>query len=423
MTKEIRAEYDQILENLSDKLDIPPRKYQKAVQRYREVGNWLKDGNCDGSEGNTPISLQGSFRLGTVVRPIRKGEESDYDIDMVCRLLMEKRSTIPEKIKTIVGDRLKDNDVYKRMLDHEGRRCWTLNYAEEDGVGFHLDVLPSTAEDPTTVLTITSSGVASDMARQAIAITEKKGSGEFSWNTSNPSGYAEWFDKVKMPIFEKIQMSQRRLLFQSNQDIFSKIDDVPDPLVKTPLQRSIQILKRHRDLRFVGHEWETDKPISIILTTLAANLYQQQEDVYSTLRDFIEQLDEQARLLQPGFLANKNLPDMQFMKKKADGTWYIPNPVNPAENFADRWHENDHRKARAFFQWVSWVRTDLVELLNQGDISKIVKSLQQSFGERIIVESAKGIYVSGAPAIVVGHTGQTPRIQISNPSKPWGGDY
>ena len=32
----------------------------------------------------------------------------------------------------------------------------------------------------------------------------------------------------------------------------ASVDDVPDQLVRTPLQRSIQIMKRHRDVMFNG---------------------------------------------------------------------------------------------------------------------------------------------------------------------------
>ena len=40
---------------------------------------------------------------------------------------------------------------------------------------------------------------------------------------------------------------------------------------------------------------------------------------------------------------------MGLIRRLPDGTWYVGNPVNPAENFADRWHEDGHVRARAFF--------------------------------------------------------------------------
>ena len=49
---------------------------------------------------------------------------------------------------------------------------------------------------------------------------------------------------------------------------------------KSPLQRVVQILKRHRDLMFNGDE---SKPISIIITTLAARAYNKETDVLDAL--------------------------------------------------------------------------------------------------------------------------------------------
>lgn len=55
---------------------------------------------------------------------------------------------------------------------------------------------------------------------------------------------------------------------------YTQAEDIPDALVRTPLQRAIQIMKRHRDMRFNGHRDEDHKPISMIITTLAAKLYE-----------------------------------------------------------------------------------------------------------------------------------------------------
>ena len=60
-------------------LDISPYLQQSATERYEEVGTWLAEtGGVDWR-----IYPQGSFRLGTVVRPTTSTGE--YDIDLVCR--------------------------------------------------------------------------------------------------------------------------------------------------------------------------------------------------------------------------------------------------------------------------------------------------------------------------------------------------
>lgn len=133
---------DTLLHHVAEELDIPPSKYKEAVNRYTSAGKWLEEGDYPGTTATPYIYPQGSFRLGTVVRPLRSGVEADYDIDLVCELAARVSDTSPDAVKKCVGDRFKEHGTYNRMLDEEGRRCWTLLYAEDDGGGFHLDVLP-----------------------------------------------------------------------------------------------------------------------------------------------------------------------------------------------------------------------------------------------------------------------------------------
>lgn len=422
MTIDVKAKYDQILENIAEEIDIPPDKYKKAVQRYSSVGKWLIDGEYDECQGEPRIYPQGSFRLGTVIRPIRNGKESDYDIDLVCELQKDKTRSEPREIKDDVGFRLKDHETYKKMLDQEGRRCWTLNYTEEDGIGFHIDVLPSIPEDDATKSRLIHAGINPALAGQSISITDtdKDGKGPCSWSASNPGGYADWFDSTKEPAFKRLVASHKQRLFESYREVFESIDEVPDQLVKTPLQKTIQILKRHRDMRFADTQAESDKPISMILTTLAAQFYDNEEDVSSALKNIVEKIYVHARLMDPGYRLEETLAKRRIITRTEDGKWYIPNPVNPYENFADRWHENDNRKAKAFFQWVSWVRSDLVDILAKNDIRKITESLKGSFGERPVDAVSARLSLSAAPAILISGRKEPPSIEIRNPSRPWG---
>ncbi len=211
-----------------------------------------------------------------------------------------------------------------------------------------------------------------------------------------------------------VKSFQQRTLFENNKDIYARIEDVPDALIKTPLQRAIQILKRHRDVRFAHHEMSADKPISMIITTLAAQLYNGEPNVYLTLQNIVNQLDFLSELLKPGYSLNKSLQDQDLIKRTAEGTWMITNPVNPDENFADRWHENNHQKAKAFFQWAKWVKNDIVDILGMSDVGKIVKSFESTFGQ---VSSAAARSLGFPTSAVVA---SAPFIHIASPNKPWG---
>src|ERR1051325_2597393 len=71
---------NQIIEALVAALEIPPNAYDKAHDRYKDLGEWF----CESSlKDNKPrIYAQGSFRLGTVTRPLN--EEEFYDLDVGC---------------------------------------------------------------------------------------------------------------------------------------------------------------------------------------------------------------------------------------------------------------------------------------------------------------------------------------------------
>ena len=336
MTDKLRK-YREFLELVASEIDIPPSKYRDAVDHYLAVGRWLEAGSYPESAEELSIFPQGSFRLGTVVRPIRDGIEASYDIDLVCEMPIIRHLTTPHAVKHMVGRRLRQHETYCRLLDPEGRRCWTLEYAEQDNVGFHLDVLPAVPDGD-------------GFQGTALAITHKSDTG-YSWSASDPRGYGNWFDGKNAAAFARAVAEQKRVIQCRAPLIFDSIDDVPDQLVRTPLQRSIQILKRNRDLYFNRPEMIDFAPISIIITTLAAQLYAGEPDTYSALLGVIGRLQGHAALVE-GRAIDASLATMGLIQRFPDGTWYIGNPVNPAENFADRWHENGQARARAFFSWV-----------------------------------------------------------------------
>ena len=385
-----KAKYSEFLNRIAQDIDISPSKYQQAVSRYNAVGEWLENGNYQGSSGAPSIYTQGSFRLGTVVRPIRQGAEADYDIDLVCELSIPKYLSVPDAIKRMVGNRLKEHKTYKGMLDKEGRRCWTLEYAEQDDIGFHLDILPcipdSRYDRPT-----------------AIAITDKQGT-TYTWSASDPNGYAAWFAERNRGAFDLVVAAQKQSIFRLKTVAFASVDEVPDQLVHTTLQRSIQIMKRHRDVMFNNGD---HAPISMIITTLAGHLYQGETDLYAALSGIVMQLDDHAALMTRRPL-RQGLEERGLIRRLPDGTWYIGNPVNQDENFADRWHEDDHARARAFFVWVAKLKEDLVDILGSG----------RSNPDRILAASLGVPHTSTHLALLSPET-PIPRTRITEGPKPW----
>jgi len=416
MSTLFRSQLNEGLERIAQDLDISPSKYQQAVERYTRVATYLEEG--EGYPGfPTPPALccQGSFRLGTVVRPYKDGRDADYDIDLVCQFATQKAAANCSMVKQWVGDRLKASGTYRPMLKAEGRRCWTLEYAEQDGIGFHMDVLPCVAEDESFKAELIRHGINPSIASYAIAITDKsKDSQVCSWTSSNPEGFARWFGFVQRGAFQQVAASQKRVLLEAHRDLFESIEAVPDQLVRTPLQRAVQLLKRHRDVRFAGRRDEKYKPISMVLNCMAALSYGGEADTVSTIEAIVRELADFEPLLESKAPRGLRQHAGQIITRLPDGRWYVPNPVNPMENFADRWHEDDNAKAKAFFQWVEWVRADVLEATRRASIDESVDVLAAGFG-RTRVEAAFASYTNGRnrprPAV--------PHVVIADPPKPW----
>lgn len=356
---------EQALLAAATKLDISPSKYKQAIERFNSMKFHLEQGNYPGTYQIPEVYLQGSFKLGTEIRPFKNSKDADYDIDLVCRLGHLKENTPPNNIKRQVGDRIKENVTYSRLLDGEGKRCWTLNYAEEDGIGFHMDILPSVTEN-------------SLLARQySIAATNKEQDDTFTWTTSNPKGFAEWFYEKNGVAFDREKLIQKRQVFNNQRNLYSTVDDVPNIHVKTPLQRTIQLLKRHRDVRFSQSETEDYKPISMVISVLAAQCYQNESTIFETLQNLVANLQRQSNQLSSRFIYNQAYVGSLYslITRTLDGKWIIQNPTNLDENFADRWHEDDHARAKAFFQWVSWLKDDLINIEQVVEHDLFTKSL------------------------------------------------
>lgn len=366
------------LEEIAKSLDISPSDYERAKKAVSGVSACLENGHPDyypGSPSKPKICLQGSMRLGTVIRPLRDGAEGDFDVDLVVELSATKGATNPKSIKYQIGKRLKDDGTYGPMLDEEGGRCWTLNYAEQNKVGFHMDVLPCVHEQNQLITSMAqdlqAQGMNPGWALTAISITDHdKDTAIYSWKASNPNGYAEWFSGRNQTAFVKLKSAEKhRILLESSADgIYRSEDQVPDELVRTPLQRTIQILKRHRDIRFSTKEERKIKPISMIITTLTAQIYAGEQTVEQVLRKVVDRLSAYGVLQENRSATLSGIREEEMeIRRLPDGTWKIPNPVNRHENFADKWHLDDDARAKAFFRWISWLKQDILQLIDGGN--------------------------------------------------------
>ena len=364
LSKEQKEEFKDILETLGESLDITQTQYDNLTRSYKAVGEFLQ--NDPAFEPYKPIVFpQGSLRLGTIIQPVNPND--DLDVDLVYRLSEKNPMWTQKDIKDKVGARLKGSDRYAPMIDKkEGRRCWTLLYRDNSDnpkEKYHMDILPSVADSKYAermTRLFSQSYSAHTVDQISIRITDKEAK-EYAistrkedWLKSNPDGYALWFaNRCKADQTVKLMAEAVVPVEKYNKE-------------KTVLQRIVQILKRHRDMMFYNDT--EDKPISIIITTLAARAYNGEQNLLEGLINVVDNLEKS-------------------ITKNERGEDVVSNPVNPEENFADKWPTHPKRREN-FYKWLATVKKDLHEILDGANRIQIQTTMGRVFGQDMIAKAS-----------------------------------
>lgn len=364
LTQEENKQFSEILETLGETLDITETQYKAAVSSYGAVGEWLAKPESSLAPYKPVIRPQGSFMLGTMIKPVC--EDDELDIDLVCELTGKNPQWAQYNLKQVVGNRLKDNETYKNMLDEEGRRCWTLLYAES--AKYHMDILPSIVSSGYNIVlekAFSARSLDKNYESLAIRITDNKQNNYYTdtvaenWMKSNPFGYGRWFFNAA-----DITTLRKSMILSEAVNPVPKYNNE-----KLPLQRVVQILKRHRDMMFNGNE---DKPISIIITTLASKAYGKETSIIDALTNVVANM--------------RNYIESRYEPSVGKVIKWVPNPVNIQENFADKWVEHP-KKEKNFYKWLDQVEYDIQAITQKRGLQYIAESMKKPFGEQAVTKT------------------------------------
>lgn len=331
MTVEQQKQISTLLNEIARTLDVTKAEYNAITTSYQAVGKHLAESPSMLKAYRPQIRPQGSFLLGTAVRPV--AEDGDLDIDLVCELTRKPSS-------------------------------WTLKYA--DGK-YHMDILPCFVNEdyPTALEKMLASSDSEITDTTAIRITDKTLRNYYNetdtneWVKSNPFGLAKWFYNI----------AYRPSSFNRSIMLNEAIAPVPKYYeTKSTLQRVIQLLKRHRDITFINNG--DDKPISMIITVLAAKAYDDSIDLFSALKNIVF--------------------NMTTYIDGTPGHRMVKNPVNPEENFAERW-TSDNKKEENFYRWVTKLQQDVNRMISVAGtgLDQMQKVFESIFGESVSRSSFK----------------------------------
>ncbi len=386
-----------VLQEMIETLELPEGAYEKAQSRYEDIGSWLAREDSTLATHNPHVFAQGSFRLGTAIYPLDRND--GYDLDLVCNLRdgFSKKNISQKDFKSFSKTELEKYRLSRGIqtpLD-EKRRCWCLQY--KDDLSFHMDIIPAIPECDDNIFVRLSEGMRQlglerdlsiDIASSALSITDNRNDNynriDDDWHISNPDGYAKWF---------KARMASMVILSE-DRAFKAQIDELPLYKRKTPLQRVIQLLKRHRDKMYMPENGNNikAKPISIIITTLAAKAYQGQTHLEDALISILDNM---------GACINDTAP-------------WVPNPINNAEDFADKWdmpkYHDDHLRDN-FLLWLKQAKDDFHRLLHTPNRDEIIAlsedTMKLSLSREVIKQFDSGTTIR-----------ETPSYKITTPPKP-----
>lgn len=386
--KDYVLQREELLARIAQELQLDKTRLERMESAYNAVAEVLKKDNEFFEDLDIEVYAQGSKRIGTTVRPIN---DEDFDLDVVLHIYDPYYNHTPSEIYNALVQALEKNEYYKAIMEKK-KRCVRLNYKTD----FHMDILPAC--------------MPAYAEKEMIKIPEKALQ---NWSSGNPKGYSHWFLHVSNTATAPM------LRLYSSALLEAKIETEPLPeelYLKTPLQRSVQLLKRYRDIYFKNRDHRVS---SIVITTLTAQFYQGENSIFETIDHVLTRIKE-----------NYNDAVTKGYKFK------VLNPVNPEEDFTDSW-TNDHYKS--FFEFVSNLYTkwqklklsfetgkeDYIELFGEGIYKK---SLNEQF--RTFSRSTSDVFTKSS-GLVTGGVAYTNSKGIINENSGlkngshhnFGGDY
>lgn len=337
---------DELLAIIANNLELDNTRKEKMRMAYKAVNDVL-DADPDFFRGiRVEMYAQGSLRIGTTIKPL---PGSEFDLDVVLHIYDSFRNHTPAEIYDELYRVLSSHDTYKPLLEKK-KRCVRVNYRTD----FHMDILPGCI-------------ITNENTRLKIAKDEKR----LDWSRTDPEGYGKWFDSIS-------QRQKGFFLLENAMNTFVKAEietrDLPaDVYSKTPLQRTVQIIKRYRDLFYAGKNGDTHPPVSsVVLTTMIAQGYQDETSIQDALLNAVKRLKQKA----------DDYRNRGIMFK-------VENPVDNhadtsvRENFVDFW---GRRHYESFVLFVDQLMKDINTFFQTG-VNK--ESFEKLFGDGYYKETVQ----------------------------------
>ena len=323
---------DKIFRQICAQIQITKSQHALAENRYLSIGTFLSGSSCPLSSYMPTIYSQGSFKIQTTNRP--RGQ-IEFDLDFVCEFKSWLASSGgPDRLLQQFYDCIKRSTNFSQIAELK-KRCVRLRYPGD----FHMDILPA-IPDPYKGGT-------------CIKVPDRE---LHNWTDSNPREFATWFESI----------ATLRQAYEKK-----SVEPIPShesAEKKETLKVTVQLFKRARDIAFSRRQFDKDlAPASIVLTTLAAGLFQGEGSVDQAISKILERILWQIENAQPRILT-------------------VVNPTNEDEIFSEQWEQNPE-SYRQFILWIQEFANAWRQLQQQQGLSEIKQGIEKLFGDEVTLSA------------------------------------
>jgi len=302
---------EELLAIAAANLELDETRKQQMISAYKAVNDVFDKDEDFFKDYTVNVYAQGSLLIGTTIKPL-PGKE--FDLDIVLKVDDSYSNHTPKEIYDEVYSVLDKHGTYSSLLQKKNR-CVRINYNSD----FHMDIL---------------SGCKITSENTRVMIPNDKTLKD--WSRTDPKGYATWFEKISEKHKSQFMLNQRFIMLSEAK---VETEDLPtDVYVKSPVQRTVQIVKRYRDLYYQNKDLSKTPAISsIVLTTLIAQSYDEELSIQEALKNAIVKMKRLAD--------NYRLKGIRFQ---------VYNPVDlysdkeSRENFTDSWTDKHYNSFVGF---------------------------------------------------------------------------
>lgn len=346
---------DELLADISIQIQLPPSKYDEAIDRYHTVAKYLEREGSPLKDMVEEIYPQGSIAIGATIRSARSSDDDMYDVDIIAELDSSMGSDANDYL-CVLFDAIR-GEKGSRYYDKTERqtRCITIEYSD-----MHVDITPMVRQTQSH-LSIERAGVISHADPEKLF--------EQKFVETNSLGLAKHINN-KMPkasVFSENYVAKLRK-FDEAKYLVEKAEIQPAPDQEDIEEKSIttvalQLIKRRMQVLWANKSRDNfRKPPSVMLSLVAADNALGSTSLALELIHLCEAITA-------------------IFASQAKVT--ITNPEYERDELTDRWPES-HRIA----QDQKMLSDDMIELANKIKLASTYPLLQKRaalgelFGEK-----------------------------------------